>query len=229
MSRPLDIIVPVFNEEGSIDEFCARMEQLGYGDALIFVDNASTDGTLARLARYPKARVVRHATNEGYGASIRDGAAASDGALIVIIDADLEYPPEAVPSLIAALQQHAVVYASRFLGPHPPAMPLFRRLGNRLMSGLYNVLFRQRVTDLYTGMKGLRRSALPITSLRKNGFEHGAEIAAMIAAAGQRIHEVPVDYRPRQQGASKMRHVPEAVKLTGYILAYWVRWVVGRG
>ena len=74
----LDIIVPVYNEEDSIDEFMARMRRLGYAEALLFVDNASTDGTVERIRR-SDARLVRHTRNEGYGASIRDGIVATSG------------------------------------------------------------------------------------------------------------------------------------------------------
>jgi glycosyltransferase involved in cell wall biosynthesis len=221
--RAVDIIVPVLNEAANIDDFYARIEQLGYADSLVFVDNGSTDGTLDRLARHPNVRVIRHETNEGYGASIRDGFVSSDRELFVVIDADLEYPPETIPRLIAALETEPVVYCSRFLGPVPPAMPLLRRVGNRVVSALYNVLFGQATTDLYTGMKGLRRASLNLGVLEKGGFEHGAEIASLIALSGHRIAEIPVEYFPRNQGSSKMRHVPESLKLVFYILYYWVR------
>ena len=154
---------------------------------------------------------------------MRHGIEAGAGEIVVIIDADLEYPPESIPALLDAVSEHEVVYCSRFLGPRPPDMPLFRRLGNRLMSGLYNVLYGQRVTDLYTGMKGFRRDAFPVAALARDGFEHGAEIAALISFSGRRIHEIPVAYTPRRKGASKMRHVPEALKLAFYVLAYRVR------
>src|SRR5262249_1612571 len=99
--RPPDIVVPVLNEEAGIDEFHDRVARLGYADALLFVDNASTDGTVSRIERRGS-RLIRHARNEGYGASIRDGIAASDGELVVIADADLEYPPEAIPVIVHA-------------------------------------------------------------------------------------------------------------------------------
>lgn len=223
MSRPLDIVVPVLNEAPTLDAFHARVQRLGYAAALIFVDNGSTDGTLERLAGHPEVRVIEHGVDRGYGASVRDGIAASDGEKIVIIDADLEYPPEAIPALLAALDRSAVVYCSRFRGERPPDMPLFRRFGNWLMSHVYNLLFHQRTTDLYTGMKGLRRSALDLGSLRQDGFEHGAEIAALIACSGLQIDELAVDYAPRQHGRSKMRHLPEAAKLVYWVFAYWWR------
>ena len=228
MARTVDIIVPVCNEEACIDEFYARVDRLGYVQSLIFVDNASVDDTVARLQRYPSVRIIRHLRNEGYGGSIRHGIASSDAERIIIIDADLEYPPEAIPQLLAALEEHAVVYASRFLGPEPPDMPLLRRVGNRLITGVYNLLFHQHTTDLYTGLKGLRRSALPLAKLRRNGFEHVIELGAMIAHSGERILDVPVRYVPRSRGTSKMRHVRETAKFLGYTLAFWISGAVRR-
>jgi glycosyltransferase involved in cell wall biosynthesis len=227
VSRALDIVVPVLNEEAAIDEFYDRVARLGYADALLFVDNASTDGTVSRIERRG-ARLIRHTRNEGYGASIRDGIAASDGELLVIADADLEYPPEAIPDIVQALREHPVVYGSRFLGPRLPEMPLVRRLGNRMASRLFDVLYGQHTTDVYTGMKGLRRDALPLARLRRSGFEHAAELGVLITLAGHRIHDVPVEYRPRTAGRSKMRHVPETAKLLAYLLRYWLRCIVLR-
>jgi glycosyltransferase involved in cell wall biosynthesis len=222
----VDIVVPVHNEEASVDAFYRRMDALGLSRALIFVDNASTDATVARIEAFPDVRLIRHERDEGYGASVRDGSLASDAEYVVIIDADLEYPPERIPDLLDALRQHPVVYCSRFRGGRAPAMPLFRRIGNAVVSRLYNLLFRQSTTDLYTGMKGFRRTALPMHQLRKGGFEHGAEIAALIALCGHRIWDLPVEYRPREHGVSKMRHLPESLKLVGYVVAYWFRCIV---
>jgi glycosyltransferase involved in cell wall biosynthesis len=227
MHPSLDIVVPVRNEESSIAAFYARLERLGYADRLIFVDNASTDRTRAIIDRFPAGRIISHDVDEGYGASVRDGITASDADLVVIIDADLEYPPEAIPEVLDALCHHSVVYCSRFLGGNPP-MSLLRRLGNRLATGLYNLLFHQQITDFYTGMKGLRREALPFSDLRKGGFEHGAELGAMISLAGEKIREIPVEYTPRTRGRSKMRYLPDGLKMTFYIFLYWARCMVLR-
>lgn len=219
--RSVDIIVPVYNEEAYIDELFARVRGLGYGDCLIFVDNGSTDGTIERIRQYPEARLVCHAQNEGYGASIRHGIEVSDADTVVIMDGDLEYQPEAIPILLEALTHHPVVFCSRWLKPTArPRSLRVRRFGNRVMTSLFNVLYGQQVTDLYTGMKGFRRDAVPLQLLRRNGFEHAVEFAALSALSGHRIHEIPVDYRPRQIGTSKMRHVPETLKLGFYLLAF---------
>ena len=225
MQRSVSIVVPVYNEEASIDAFFDRVDRLGFGDALLFVDNASTDDTLARIEALPKGRVIHHSTNEGYGSSIRDGFAATDAEYLIVMDADLEWPPEAIPELLQALEQHPVVYCSRFMGATPD-MSLIRRAGNRLVSGLYNLLFGQHTTDLCTGGKGLRRSAFPLHELRLDGFESVIEMAAMCSISGARIHDLPVEYTPRARGRSKMRHVPEAARFVRRIVGFWVRCVV---
>jgi glycosyltransferase involved in cell wall biosynthesis len=225
MSRSVAIIVPVFNEESSIAPFYERVDRLGFADSLIFIDNASTDGTLARLEALPKGKLIRHERNRGYGASVRSGFAAADAELLIVMDVDLEFPPEVIPELIDGLEQHRVIYCSRFLAG-TPRMSLVRRLGNRLVSQLFDLLFRQRTTDLCTGVKALRADAFPLRQLRFDGFEAAIEIAVMFALAGARIHDVPITYQPRARDRSKMRHVPEALKFVRHIVGFWIRCVV---
>jgi glycosyltransferase involved in cell wall biosynthesis len=217
------VVVPVLDERESIPEFYRRVSRLGYASSLVFVDNASRDGTAELVAGLEGVRLIRHERNLGYGASIRDGLAANRADRVVVIDADLEYPPEAIPDLLRALEQYPVVYGSRFLGSDPPDMPLARRWGNRLVSGLFNLLFDQSTTDFYTGVKALRREVIEQLALSRDGFEHVVELGAQLSRAGHRIHEIPVVYTPRARGRSKMRHLPEILKYLGYIAAYWVR------
>ena len=228
LPRAVDIVVPVYNEEACVDEFVDRVAAIGLREALIFVDNASTDRTVQCIESYAGIRLVRHDRNAGYGASIRDGIGRSDAAAIVIIDADLEYPPESIPDLLAALDRHSVVYGSRFLGDLRPDMPWVRRCGNGLISGVFNVLFHQTTTDLYTGMKALRREVLDSLTLRRDGFEHVAEMSVQLVQAGYRIHEIPVRYAPRASGVSKMSYLRETVNYAWYIVTSWLRFRVVR-
>ena len=105
-------------------------------------------------------------------------------------------------------------------------MPLMRRIGNHLISGLYNLLFRQHATDLLTGCKGFWRTAIPVRHLETDGFEHSIEFGAIIALRGHHIHDVPVDYQPRTRGASKMRHIPEVLRMLRYLMVFWGRYVL---
>lgn len=210
----VDVIVPAYNEADSIVALIERLRRACPGVAVTVVDNGSTDGTLERLADLDGVAVVRHPRNLGYGTSLRHGIERSTRPLIVMIDADLEYLPEDVPALVRRLGDAAAVYGSRLLsgGGRPPDMGAARIAGNRLVTGLYNRLFGQHLTDLYTGIRGVRREALPAPLPASPGFEFVLDLAARLAAAGVAIAEVPVGYRPRSSGRSKMRHVREFLK-----------------
>jgi glycosyltransferase involved in cell wall biosynthesis len=218
----VDVVIPVFNEEATVGPLVERLRRACPEAALVFVDNGSTDRTLDILTPLPGVRLVRHERNLGYGRSLRDGVDASNGDLIVMIDADLEYHPEDVTAIVAALADSPAVYGSRLLegAEGRRTMPLTRRLGNRLVTRLFDLLFAQRLTDLYTGIRGVRRDALPWQTLRCDGFEFVLEVAARLALGGARIAEVPVRYTPRTAGVSKMRHLRELVRFVAYLVRF---------
>ncbi|MGB5987476.1 MAG: glycosyltransferase family 2 protein [Desulfobacterales bacterium] len=216
----IDVVVPVYNEARILPTFYERISRIELPLNLIFVDNASRDGSVAFIESLAEVTLIRHRSNEGYGASLLDGIRRATAEAIVIIDADCEFPPEAIPQLIDALEDHPVVYGSRFMGGAAPAMPLLRRVGNGAISGLFNLLFRQNLTDLYTGFKALRRAALKDLSLTRKGFEHVLELGVRLAQAGVTIHEVPIVYEPRHTGRSKMNHVAETAKFISLLLKY---------
>jgi glycosyltransferase involved in cell wall biosynthesis len=220
--RSIDVIVPVRDEEEVLEHFHARVCAIDLPLHLVYVDNASTDRTPAILRSFQGVTVIQHERDEGYGGSILDGFARSTADAIVVIDADCEYPPESIPALVAALAEHEVVYTSRFLGGRPAGMPGFRRFGNRFLTGVFNLLFRQRLTDLYTGCKALRRPVLEGLELERRGFEHVLELAVRLSRRGVRIAEVPIEYTPRSTGRSKMSHLSETVKLCALLVRYWL-------
>jgi glycosyltransferase involved in cell wall biosynthesis len=157
--KTADVVVPVLNEIEMLPEFLRRVEALGLPLNLIVVDNGSTDGTLDLLRGRPEITLIEHGRNLGYGRSLADGMQAARADRVVIIDADCEYPPEAIPALLERLDRAPAVYASRFLSGEPLDMSRLRQSGNRLLSAIFNLLYRRRLTDLYTGMKALRRSS----------------------------------------------------------------------
>jgi glycosyltransferase involved in cell wall biosynthesis len=218
----LDVVVPVYNEETAVPELVARLRASCPGARLIMVDNASTDGTVALLAAMPDVLLVRHRENLGYGRSLADGIAAGVGERIVMIDADLEYLPEDVPALDRALETAPAVWGSRFLRPGARGSAVWS-FGNGLVTRAFNLLFRQGLTDLYTGIRGVRRSALPAEKLTSPGFEFVLELAAALARSGVRIAEVPVGYAARRGGRSKMRHGRELAKFAARLVALRLR------
>ncbi|MHB1390910.1 MAG: glycosyltransferase family 2 protein [Thermoleophilia bacterium] len=220
--QSVDVVVPVFNEMEMLPRFLERLAGLDLPLNLIFIDNGSTDGTLAFLTARPDISLITHETNLGYGRSLADGLAASTAGRVIIIDADCEYPPEAIPALLRALDASPVVYASRFLAGGAIDMSRFRLWGNRLLSILFNLLYGQHITDLYTGMKGLRREAFAGITFTRTSFDFVVELAAKLSRRGLRFSEVPVTYSPRRTGRSKMSHLPEFIKAKYCLLYYRV-------
>ncbi len=220
-----DIIVPVYNERDNLPVLLQRLRALPdfANYRVIVVDNASTDGSVDFLRAQTDVELVCHDRNRGYGASLRSGMAAGDSERLLIIDADCEYPPEAIPQLLQALDDHNVVYASRLLDKptaRDAGMPPLKWWGNRIISGTYNLLFGQKTTDLYTGCKALRRQCLRNIDLQRDGFEQVLELAAKLAARGYHIADHAVDFAPRAHGRSKMLHISETLKYFFWLLFY---------
>lgn len=216
----IDVVVPVFNEEAVLEEFYRRLSAVPLPLHVIFVDNASTDNSLALIKSFPGASVIEHSRNLGYGASLRDGILAATADRVVIIDADCEYPPEAIPAMVERLDHCQVVYASRFLARQQTRMPWLKVYGNKMLTLLFNRLFRQRLTDLYTGAKAFRRAVVAELPMEQDGFEHVLEMAARLARAGVVIEEIHVTFQPRSTGVSKMSHLQETLKYFYFLMVY---------
>jgi glycosyltransferase involved in cell wall biosynthesis len=232
VDKQADIIVPVRNEQDNLPILWARLTAMSDFPAwnIIFIDNASTDNSVAFIETIPDATLIRHDRDRGYGASLRNGMAAAKTGKLVIIDADCEYPPESIPMLLEQLDSYPVVYASRLFGKstaRQAGMPMIKWLGNRLISSAYNRLFAQQTTDLYTGCKAMRRECLKNTRLQRNGFEHVLELAVQLAALGYAIKEIPIDFKPRSAGQSKMSHASEITKFFLLLLRYKLEFICG--
>jgi len=223
-----DLVVPVYNEGACLPELFRRLQALGLEFHAIFIDNASTDNSLALLKTWPGATVIEHACNEGYGGSLIDGMTTAETDYIVIIDADCEYPPEALPQLVNALMRNSVVYASRFKDPalaRQAGMGLVKTWGNKLFSAGYNCLFNQATTDLYTGCKGLQRKTIEGMVFEHKGFEHVLELAVKLSARGYRIVDIPILFEARTTGSSKMSYLADSARYFVLLAHYtWRKW-----
>jgi glycosyltransferase involved in cell wall biosynthesis len=201
----LSIIVPAYNEERTIAAVVERVraELASYQIEIIVVDDCSSDGTAAALAPLEGdgLRVIRHAVNQGKGAALRSGFADAGGEIVAVQDADLEYDPADLPSLLAPiLGGHAdVVYGSRMSGGRPQRLFMFwNHVGNKYLTLVTNILYNTTLSDMETGYKVMRREVLTGMILRSNDFTIEPELTAKILKARRwRIYELPISYYGR--------------------------------
>lgn len=207
----LSIIIPVYNEEKTINELLDRVERVDLGDMhkeIIVVDDGSRDQTRSILAKRESAgsnsanvryRFFYHDYNQGKGAGIRTGLANAIGEIIVVQDADLEYDPNDYQKLLEPILsgQTNVVYGSRaFYGVKRYSSLLFH-LGGEMVTWWANILYRTKLTDEATCYKMFRRKALDGIALACERFEFCPEITAKFLKKGEKIVEVPISYNPR--------------------------------
>lgn len=209
----LTVIIPVFNEQKTIETVLRRVEAvpLHLDREIVLVDDCSTDGTRDVIQRLKEERggslvCLFHERNQGKGAAIRSGLGIATGDILLIQDADLEYDPAEYPNLLAPILSGKadVVYGSRFVGSQPHRVLLFwHSVGNRLLTLLSNMLTNLNLTDMETCYKVFRKEVVAGLSLQENRFGFEPEITAKIAKLNCRIYEVGISYSGRTYAEGK--------------------------
>lgn len=202
----ISVVVPVYNEEKTIEQVLTLLSQVPLTMEVVVVDDASTDNTwqilqqLRQKEPFSTYRFIRHEHNQGKGAGLRTGFAQVTGDLVTVQDADMEYNPQELPSLVRKWQEgratgrdKVAVYGYRDLSKQK----FTTRWGNRFLTTVTNLLFDCHIHDMetcYKLMPGEVARALPMTGRR---FEIEPEITSCILQAGYTILEVPISYSPR--------------------------------
>ena len=200
----VSFLIPAYNEAATIGEVLERIAQLDLEPQVIVVDDGSTDETAA-IAERAGALVIRQA-NRGKGAAIRVAIPHVESEIVVIQDADMEYDPTEVPSLIEPIVRGNadVVFGSRLSGGRPQRAYLFWHLvGNRFLSLLTGVLFNTTLSDMETGYKAFRADVLRSLDLRQNGFGIEPEITGEVCRRHLRVYELPISYYGRTYAEGK--------------------------
>ncbi len=220
----VSFVIPCLNEEASIAlvvrQALDALVQLDVPGEVVVVDNGSEDGS-AEFARAAGARVVTE-PRRGYGSAYLAGLAAARGRYLVLTDADATYDLARLPEFLDALRSgNDLVLGSRFRGTiMPGSMPWSHRwIGNPLLTGMLNLLFRAGVSDAHCGLRALRREALAKLQLQSTGMEFASEMVIKAAKRGLQITEIPIVYRPRE-GESKLNSVRDAWRHVRFMLVH---------
>jgi glycosyltransferase involved in cell wall biosynthesis len=221
----VSFIIPAYNEGATLAEVLERVDALEVEKELIVVDDGSTDGTARILDAWRAngdSRIVVTQPNRGKGAAVRAALPHVSGEIAVIQDADLEYDPVDVPTLIEPIARGAadVVFGSRLTGGRPQRAFLFWHLvGNRFLSLVTNVLYNTTLHDIETGYKAFRADVLRMLDLRQDDFRVEAEITAKACLLGLRIYELPVAYYGRTYAEGKKVTWRDGVKALGVLVS----------
>jgi len=203
----ISIVIPVFNESATIREVIDRVRSslTDCSFEIIVVDDGSTDGTTELLRSLNDTNVFFHTKNQGKGAALCTAFQHVAGEIVVIQDADLEYDPSDIPRLLQPiLDGHAdVVFGSRFHGPAQRIHLYWHRVANKWLTWLSNLLNNLDLSDMETGYKAFRRSALDKFVIRENRFGIEPELTAKFARQKCRIYEVPISYYGRDYSEGK--------------------------
>jgi len=203
--RKLSVLMPVFNEQFTLDRIIERVlsSPVPLELELVAVDDRSRDSSWERLEAWSqqdsRVRAIRHPHNQGKGSAVRTAIRHMTGDLAVIQDADLEYDPHEIPQLLEPILEGKAdaVFGSRYAGQSRQVLPFYHTMVNRTLTLLSNMLNDLTLTDMETCYKVVRSDILRELRLNARSFTLEPEITCRLAQWGARIHEVPISYQAR--------------------------------
>ena len=211
--KTVSILIPVFNEEKTLKKLLKNVLALKLGKLkkeIIIVDDASTDGSkklILELARSHKnVKIYSHEKNLGKGAAFRTALSHASGEIVVIQDADLEYPPKNILRIIdpILLKNANVVFGSRKLEKEKNYSSFLYYIGGAIIDIIIKTVLNVPVSDAICGPKAFNITVLKkIGKIESKGFEVDTELTAKIAKKRIRIVEVPITYKPRTHKQGK--------------------------
>jgi glycosyltransferase involved in cell wall biosynthesis len=220
----LSVIIPCYNERETVAEVIAKVRRTPFDKEIVVVDDGSTDGSRELLTDQfgdaEDVRVVLQPENRGKGAALRRGFELATGDVVLVQDADLEYSPDDYAVLLwpIALGHADVVYGSRFQGGPGRVLYFFHTMGNKLLTGISNVLTDMNLTDMETCYKVFRREVVQNLILETDRFGIEPELTAKISRMdGLRIYEVPIQYHGRSYSEGKKITWKDGVAAFWYI------------
>ena len=224
----LSIVIPVFNEESTIQNLVDAVRAVPIDKEIVIVDDGSTDGTPAALhileRECDNVQVIRHAENLGKGAALRTGFSQAKQDIVIVQDGDLEYDPREYQRLIQPILDGKadVVYGSRFIGGQSRRVLYFwHSMGNRLLTLLNNVFTNLNLSDMETCYKVFKRDIIQQVELYENGFGFEPEVTAKITRIPNvRIYEVGISYAGRTYQDGKKIGWRDGVHAVWCILKY---------
>ena len=217
--KALSVIIPVYNEADSIgpvvDRIRSVLDGLDLAYEIIAVNDASTDGS-QDILKEKKVRLIRHQSNRGYGACLKDGIRAARFERVLITDGDGTYPVEAIPTLLGEADSFDMVVGART--GEKVAIPPHRRIPKWLLKKMADYLSGMKIPDLNSGLRVFTRSAaLQFINILPDGFSFTTTITLAFLSNSYSIRYLPINYHHRR-GRSKFRPLQDTFNLLTLIV-----------
>jgi dolichol-phosphate mannosyltransferase len=221
-SPAISVVVPVFNEEESLSALQAelRLALAGFDHEIVFVDDGSTDQSVAKIEAAPHVWVLRFEKNTGQSAALYAGLKAARGRIIVTIDSDLQNDPADIPHLLAQIDKGVDLVCGYRTQRRDTVI---KRLTSRIANFVRSRYTRDGVRDTGCTLKAMRRECVAALVPFKGMHRF---VPALVKGAGFRIVETPVNHRPRKFGVSKYGLGNRALRATTDM--FGVRWLLSR-
>ncbi|MBI4405054.1 MAG: glycosyltransferase [Deltaproteobacteria bacterium] len=223
------VIVPCYNEEANVDECVRRIPNMGSFTEVVVVNDGSRDQTLAIASnialRDSRVQIVSFEKNHGKGAAVLAGIKKATGDVVMVLDADMTVPPEELPDFYDTIDSKTAEFVSgtRFLYPmEKQAMRLANYLGNILFSNLVQIIVGTHCTDTLCGTKAMLRADFTNLVLEDNSW---GDFDLIFHAANLKLKsvEIPVHYKSRVAGESKMRAFKAGTRFLKLCLKKWAQ------
>ena len=223
----ITILIPCYNEVRTIEKIVSKVIKSQISDKeIIIVDDCSNDGTKEILKSKLSSlvnKILYHDSNLGKGACIRTGIQHVKGEIVIIQDADLEYDPNDYPKLIRPIDEFKadIVYGSRFKGSEGKRVLYFwNRVANYFLTVFSNICTNINLSDMETGFKCFKTSAIKSIQLKENGFGFEPEVTAKLAKKKFRFFEVGITYQGRTYEEGKKIRAIDGFKAVFCIVKY---------
>jgi glycosyltransferase involved in cell wall biosynthesis len=222
----VSVLIPVYNEAQTIEMLVEQVRAVPMTKEIVCVNDGSADGSAELLDRLlAEGRIDRlhhQPRNMGKGAAIRKAIELAEGDVLVVQDADLEYDPAEIPTLLAPIEagKADAVFGSRFLGGPHRVLYFWHSVGNALLTLVSNMFTDLNLTDMETCYKVIRTPLAKKLVLTSNRFGFEPEVTARLAQARARIWELPISYSGRTYEEGKKIGWKDGVAALRHILVY---------
>jgi len=223
----ISIIIPLYNEENSVNNVIRRIPS-NLSHEILIVDDGSTDGSIKKVKKIKDKyiKILKHGQNKGYGAALLTGFNHANGDIIITIDSDGQHNPKEIPRLIKPIisKEADMVIGSRYLGKIHYSVPLHIRFGEYFIRKFLRILYKKEIINNQSGYRAFHRSLLPhFKGFYDCKMAFSTELLLKTLEVNKKLLEVPISLKPRKYGKSYVKLVRILINILKCFFIYGLR------